>query len=46
MMLVTLRGMTLHIWRDGQEVAQVALSIPAALALVADLARAVARAQA
>ena len=38
--LVTLRGMTLHLWRDGQEAAQVALTIPAALTLLADLAQA------
>ena len=46
MMLITLRGMTLHVWRDGQEVARVALSTGAALTLLADLARAVVRAQA
>ena len=47
MMLVTVRpGPVLHIWRDGQEVAQVALTTPAALSLLADLARAVVRAQA
>lgn len=41
MMLVTVRpGPVLHIWKDGQEVAQVALSARAALALLADLATA------
>ena len=47
MMLVTVRpGPVLHVWRDGQEVAAVPLSTPAALTLLADLARAVVRAQA
>lgn len=42
MMLVTIRpGPVLHFWRNGQEVAQVALSTGAALALLADLAQAV-----
>jgi hypothetical protein len=40
--LLTIRpGPVLHVWRDGQEVAQVALSIPAALSLLADLAQAI-----
>ena len=38
MMLITIRpGPVLHVWRDGQEVAQVALTTPAALSLLADL---------
>ncbi len=42
MMLVTIRpGPVLHVWRDGQEVAQVALSMRAALTLLADLAQAI-----
>ena len=42
MMLVTIRpGPVLHMWRDGQEVAQVALSTGAALTLLADLATAI-----
>ncbi|MBB4207360.1 hypothetical protein [Roseinatronobacter bogoriensis] len=42
MMLVTIRpGPVLHVWKDGQEVAQVKLSIPAALTLLADLATAI-----
>ncbi|MBB4206428.1 hypothetical protein [Roseinatronobacter bogoriensis] len=42
MILVTIRpGPVLHVWRDGQEVAQVTLTIPAALTLLADLAQAV-----
>ena len=46
MMLVTIRpGPVLHVWRDGREVAQVPLTIPPALTLLADLARAVVRAQ-
>ena len=41
MMLVTVRpGPVLHIWKDGQEVAQVTLSARAALTLLADLATA------
>lgn len=46
MTLITIRpGPVLHVWRDGQEVAQVVLSTPAALSLLADLARATMRAQ-
>ena len=42
MMLVTIRpGPVLHVWRDGQEVARVALTTGAALALVADLVTAI-----
>ena len=42
MMLVTIRrGPVLHMWRDGQEVAQMALSTGAALTLLADLATAI-----
>ena len=42
MMLVTVRpGPVLHVWRDGQEVAQVTLSTGAALTLLADLATAI-----
>lgn len=42
MMLVTIRpGPVLLVWRDGQEVAQVALSMRAALTLLADLAQAI-----
>lgn len=42
MMLVTIRpGPVLHVWKDGQEVAQVALSTGAALTLLADLATAI-----
>lgn len=42
MMLVTIRpGPVLHLWRDGIEIAQVALTTPAALTLLADLAQAV-----
>ena len=38
--LVTIRpGPVLHIWRNGQEVAAVALDHHAALTLLADLAR-------
>lgn len=44
--LVTIRpGPILHLWRDGIEVAQMPLSTPAALTLLADLARAVLRTQ-
>ena len=40
--LVTIRpGPVLHLWRDGQEAAQVTLSAGAALTLLADLAQAV-----
>jgi len=39
--LVTLRGMTLHLWRDGLEAGRVTLSSTAALALLADLATAI-----
>lgn len=47
MMLVAIRpGPVLHVWKDGQEVAQVTLPTPAALTLLSDLARAVMRAQA
>ena len=39
--LLTIRpGPVLHVWRDGQEVATVALDHHAALTLLADLARA------
>ena len=30
-------GATLHVWRDGREVARVPLTVPAALRLAADL---------
>ncbi|MCC6001898.1 MAG: hypothetical protein JJU19_13710 [Pararhodobacter sp.] len=44
--LVTIRpGPVLHVWRDGQEVAAIRLSNPAALTLLADLARALVVAQ-
>lgn len=36
--LVTMRGLTLHLWRDGLEAGRVTLSTGAALALLADLA--------
>ena len=39
--LVTLRGMTLHLWRDGLEAGRVTLSTGAALTLLADLATAI-----
>lgn len=39
--LVTLRGMTLHLWHDGQEAGRVTLSTGAALTLLEGLARAV-----
>jgi hypothetical protein len=39
--LVTMRGLTLHLWRDGQEAGRVTLSTGAALALLADLAKAI-----
>ena len=39
--LVTLRGMTLHLWRDGLEAGRVTLSARAALILLADLAQAI-----
>ena len=39
--LVTLRGMTLHLWRDGLEAGRVTLSTGAGLALLADLATAI-----
>jgi hypothetical protein len=39
--IITIRpGPVLHVWRDGQEVVQVALSFRAALTLLADLATA------
>lgn len=39
--LVTLRGMTLHLWLDGLEAGRVTLSTGAALTLLADLAQAI-----
>jgi len=37
--LVTMRGLTLHLWHDGLEAGRVTLSTGAALALLADLAK-------
>ena len=40
---IALHGTTLHVWRDGDQVATVPLSTAAALGLLADLAAALAR---
>ena len=44
--LITIRpGPVLHVWRSGTGVVAIPLTIPAALSLLADLARAIVEAQ-